>query len=86
MGAVAARADDVDDREALRRDGDDVLAHRLGEARDLVGRLALGAQRDEEAGDLRVRPLAVHDRAHQLAGILAREVVAVEEQLRSRGR
>ena len=81
VGAVAARADDVDDRETLRRDGDDVLTHRLGEACDLVRGLALGSQRDEEAGDLRVRPFAVHDRAHQLPGILSREVVAVEEQL-----
>ena len=79
--AVAAGADDVDDRRALRRDGDDVLAHRLGEARDLVGRLALRPQRDEEAGDLGRRRLAVHDRAHQLVRVLAREVVPVEQQL-----
>ena len=37
----------------VRRDGHDVLAHRLGEAGDLVGGLALRTQRDEEAGDLR---------------------------------
>ena len=35
-----------------------VLAHRLGAAGDLVGRLALRAQRDEEAADLRRRRLA----------------------------
>ena len=58
-----------------------MLAHRLGEAGDLVGRLALRAQRDEEPGDLGLRRLAVHDRAHQLAGVGAREVVPVEQQL-----
>ena len=35
-----------------------VLAHRLGAARDLVGRLALQPQRDEEPADLRLRRLA----------------------------
>ena len=74
-------ADDVDDGRALRRHGNDVLAHRLGEAGDLVRRLALRAQRDEEPGDLRVRRLAVHDRAHQLARVGAREMVPVEQQL-----
>ena len=81
VGAVASGADDVDDGRALRRHGDDVLAHRLGEAGDLVGRLALRAQGDEEPGDLGLRRLAVHDRAHQLARVGAREVVPVEEQL-----
>ena len=51
-GAVAAGADDVDDVRSLGRDRDDVLAHRLGEPGDLVGRLALRPQGDEEAGDL----------------------------------
>ena len=81
VGAVAAGADDVDHGRALRRHGDDVLAHRLGEAGDLVGRLALRAQRDEEAGDLGRCRLAVHDRAHQLVRVVAGEVVPVEEQL-----
>ena len=79
--AVAARADDVDHGGARRSDGHDVLAHRLREAGDLVGGLALRAQRDEEAGDLRRRRLAVHDRAHQLVGVRAREVMPVEQQL-----
>ena len=80
-GAVAAGADDVDEWCARRRDGDHVLAHRLGEAGDLVGRLALRPQRDEEAGDLGGCRLAVHDRAHQLVCVLAGEVVPVEEKL-----
>ena len=82
--AVAARADDVDDVGALRRDAENVLAHRLGAPGDLVGRLALRAQRDEEAGDLRLRRLAAHDLAHRLARLVAREVVAVEQALDDR--
>ncbi len=79
--AVSACADDVDDVGALRRDAEDVLAHRLGAAGDLVRRLALRAQRDEEAGDLRLRRLAAHDLAHRRARLVAREVVAVEQTL-----
>ncbi len=79
--AVAAGADDVDHGRALRRHRHHVLAHRLGEAGDLVGRLALRAQGDEEAGDLGRRRLAVHDRAHQLVRVGAREVMPVEQQL-----
>ena len=50
--AVAARPDDVHDGRASGRDGEDVLAHRLGEARDLLDRLALRAQPDEQPADL----------------------------------
>ena len=49
---------------ARRVDREDVLAHRLGATRDLVGGLALRPQRDEEAADLRGRRLAAHDLAH----------------------
>ena len=51
----------------LRPDGEHVLAHRLGAARDLVGGLALEPQRDEEAADLRLRRLAAHDLVHHVA-------------------
>ena len=82
--AVAARADHVDEIVALRPDRQDVLAHRLGAARDLVRGLALEPQRDEEAADLRLRRVAAHDLVHHVAGLLTREVVAVE-QSRERG-
>ncbi len=82
--AVAARADDVDEVVALWVDAQHVLAHGLRAAGDLVRRLALGAQRDEEAGDLRGSRLAAHDRAHRLARLVPREVVTVQ-QLRDRG-
>ena len=65
-------------------DAEDVLAHRLGAAGDLVRRLALRAQRDEEAGDLGLRRLAGHDLAHRLARLVARQVVAVEQALDDR--
>ena len=79
VGAVAAGADDVHEVGARRADTEDVLAHRLGAAGDLVRRLALGPQRDEEAGDLGLRRLARHDLGHRPARLVAREVVAVEQ-------
>ena len=59
------------------RTGEHVLAHRLRAARDLVRRLALRPQGDEEPGDLRLRRLAGHDPGHHLARLLARQVAAV---------
>ena len=50
---VAARPGGVDEIVALRPYDEDVLAHRLGAAGDLVGRLALQPECDEEAADLR---------------------------------
>ena len=47
--AVAAGADDVHEVGACGVDAEDVLAHRVGAAGDLVRRLALGPQGDEEA-------------------------------------
>ena len=67
LAAVAAGAGRVDEVVAFRLHGDDVRAHRLGRAGDLVGRLALQPQRDEEAADLRRRRVARHDRVHHLA-------------------
>ena len=77
--AVAAGAHHVDEVGARRVDAEDVLAHRLGAAGDLFRGLALRPQRDEEAGDLRVRRLAGHDLGHRLARLVAGEVVAVEQ-------
>jgi hypothetical protein len=54
-------------------------AHRLGATCDLLGRLTLRAQRDEEAGDLRRRRLPAHDLVHRLARLLAGEVARVEQ-------
>ena len=63
----------------LRLDRQHVLAHRLGAACDLLGRLALEAQGDQEPSDLRRRRLAVHDRAHHPARLVPVEIAAVEQ-------
>ena len=73
--AVAAGAHDVEhrrvDRQRQRR-----LEDRVAEADDLVDRLALGAQRDEEAGELRRRRLARHDLPHRPRRLRDAEVLA----------
>ena len=77
--AVPAGADDVDEVGARRADAKNVLTHCLRAARDLVGSFALRPQRDEEAGDLRVRRLAGHDHGHRSARLVAGEIVALEQ-------
>ena len=79
--AVAARSHDVDDVRPRRVHGQHVGAHRLGAAGDLVGALALRAQGHEEAADLSRGRIPGHDLAHDLARLVAAEVVAVEERL-----
>ena len=64
-GAVAARSRRVHEVFARRRDGNDVRAHRFRAAGDLVCRLPLGAERDEEARGLGLRRLAGHDLVHR---------------------
>jgi hypothetical protein len=71
---AATGADDVDEVLADGRDLGGVGAHRGGEAGDLVRGLALGAQRDEEAGDLDVRGVAGHDLVEDPLGLLELEV------------
>ena len=78
-GAVATGARRVDEVVAPRVHGQDVLAHRLGAAGDLVGRLSLQPQRDEEAADLGGRRVAAHDLAHHLAAARPAELLAVEQ-------
>jgi acetyl esterase/lipase len=56
-----------------------VFAHRLGAARDLVGRLAFRAQRDEEAADLSRSRFTAHDRGHHFARLRASQTRAFEE-------
>ena len=76
---VAARADDV---ERHRVDGQrhGVLEHGVAEAHDLVDRLPLHAQRDEESGELGVRDGARHDLLHAPRRIRHAEIFAVEER------
>ena len=79
VGAVAAGAGRVDEIVAAWSNGEDVVAHRLRAARDLVGRLALRAQRDQESSDLRRRRLAAHDLVHDCARFRARQLSTVEQ-------
>ena len=79
--AVATGSRSVDEVVAFGPNGEHVAAHRLGAAGDLVRSLALRAQGDEEAPDLRGRRLAAHDLAHHLARLFAPEIVPVEQPL-----
>ena len=78
-GAVAARSSRVDEVVALGLHGEDVRAHRFRAAGDLVHGLALQAQRDEQAADLRRGRVADHHLVHHRTGLVAREVVSVEQ-------
>ena len=77
--AVAPGAGGVDEVVALGVHRDHVVAHRLCGAGDLVRRLTLDPQGDEEASDLRLRRTAAHDRSHHLARLGARQVFTVEQ-------
>ena len=59
----AAGAGGVEQVGALRRHVRGERAHRARQPGELVHGLALGAQRDQETGDLRLGGLAVHDLA-----------------------
>src|SRR6056297_1977636 len=77
--ARAAGTADVQQRTGVRdRHADRALAHRLGEAHDLVHGLTPRAQRGQEGRGLHLRQLAVHQPAHHLAGPLARQRASVE--------
>ena len=82
-GAVAAgpaRVDDGPTRAVERNvDGLGEAQHRAGEGRELARRLALGPERNGEAGDLGVGRLAGEDRGHGLLGLLDRQVLSAEE-------
>src|SRR5439155_13567802 len=80
-GAVATGSGRVHEVPALWPHREHVIAHRLGTARDLVGRLSFDTQRDQKASDLSRCGFAAHDRAHHLSRVLARQVVAVEQPL-----
>ena len=56
-------------------------AHRAREPGQLVDGLALGAQRDQEARDLRLGDLAVHDLGEHLRGLLRAQVAPRGERV-----
>ena len=60
-------------------------AHRPRQPGELLDRLALHAQRDQEAGDLDVGGLAGHDLGERLGGVALAEVAGRRRDGRSRG-
>ena len=79
--SVTTGADHIDDGRALGMHRHHVLPHRLGAAGDLVGGLALRAERHEHRRDLGRCRLAVHDLAHHGVRLLPGEVAAVDQRL-----
>ena len=72
--AGAARAAGVEQGASLERDVQRVLAHDARHPDDLVDRLALVAQGDDERAELRGRRLRVHDLVHDGGGLVLAEV------------
>jgi hypothetical protein len=77
-GAVTTGPTRVEQR-ALEVDGDGGVDHRAHEPGDLGVRFALGAQRDEEPGDLGRLGLPRHDGAQHPAGAFLVEVLTAEQ-------
>lgn len=77
--AVPARADDVQHvrRDRKRHGG---FEDGIPETDDLVDRLALCAQSDEEPGELRFGDLALHDPPHGPGGLPDAEVATLQER------
>ena len=78
-GAVAAGSGRVHEVVPFRRHGNHVRAHPLRAAGDLVHRLTLGPQSDEEARRLGRRRLAGHDLVHGRPRLGRLEIAAVEQ-------
>ena len=81
LGAVATGTAGVDQAVAGGDRRGHVGAHRPGTAGDLVRRLALHPQRHHEPGDLGLAGVAAHDLHHGRVGLLARQVVALDQLL-----
>ena len=77
---IAAGPDHVDEIGPGHVHRGHVRPHRLGAARDLVRRLALRPERDEESCDLHRGRVTGHDLAHHRAGLLPGQVGAVEQR------
>ncbi len=80
MGAVAAGADDVDDVRAVDGQGDDPFHEGVEHSAELRGALTLGAQGDQEPGELRGAGRVVHDLPHGPSGVVRMEVLPAQER------
>ena len=76
---VTARADDVE-QPAGHRDRVGRGEHRRGDAGDLLDRLALGAQRHDEAGELDGGRRAGEDLVHGPSRLLGRQVATGDQR------
>ena len=76
--AVAAGAAGVHD-VAINMDAQGLVAHDLRHAGNLLGGLALDAQRRHECAELRGRGLARHDLLHDAGGEIRRQVFACDQ-------
>ena len=80
---VAAGTDDVDGVVALILGERHDLArrqHRVEQAGQLLGALALGAQGDDEADQLGRRGVARQDRAHRRPRLVGGQVMPIQQQ------
>ena len=76
--SIASGADDVQ-RHRIDIQGERVREHRVAEADDLIDRLALGPQRDQERTELSGGRPPRHDLLHRPGGLGDREVGARQE-------
>ena len=81
---VAAGAAGVDQMVAVDPDPGHLLPQDLGGRHHFGHRLALGAQGDQKAADLRRRRLARHDPAHQLAHGIRRQILSFQQVIDGR--
>ncbi len=80
--AIATGTDDVDrplPQVVAERDEVGVGEHGVEHPRELLGRLPLGAQRDDEPDQLRGGRVTGQDRVHRRPGLLGRQVTPFEQ-------
>ncbi len=80
-GAVAAGTAGIDEMRHLDRHGRDEFTHDTRRGSDLLDRLSLHAQRDQQTADLRRCRLPGHDLAHDRRHLCLIEAMAVDEPL-----
>ncbi len=80
VGAVAPGADDVEHLGSVDRERDDAFHQRVEQPAQFGGGLALGAQGDEEAGQLGGLGGVVHDLPHGPCGVVGAQVGSGQER------
>jgi hypothetical protein len=85
VGAVAARADDVEHQREAVFDADAPFAHRARRADDLVDRLAFRGERREQRGGSHRREGLVHDRTDRLRHLPRAKILTCENPAQKTG-